>query len=56
MRWGNMLKLILDIKNFIDCYLGNCIVFKVNGGCKKIIEWLGVLKEIYLFVFIVELD
>lgn len=56
MRWSNMLKLILDIKNFIDCYVGNCIVLKVNGGCKKIIKCFGILKEIYLLVFIVELD
>ena len=42
-----MPKSILDIKNSIDCHLGNRIVLKANGGRKK---------ETYPSVFIVELD
>ena len=51
-----MPKSILDIKNSIDCHLGNRIVLKANGGRKKTIERSGVLKETYPSVFIVELD
>ena len=50
-----MPKSILDIKNSIDCHLGNRIVLKANGG-RKTIERCGVLKETYPSVFIVELD
>ena len=42
-----MPKSILDIKNSIDCHLGNRIVLKANGGRKKTIERSGVLKETY---------
>ena len=41
-----MPKSIGDIKNSLDCQLGNRIVLKANG----------VLKETYPSVFIVELD
>lgn len=51
-----MPKSILDIKNSIDCHLGNRIVLKANGCRKKTIERCGVLKETYPSVFIVELD
>ena len=50
-----MPKSILDIKNSIDCHLGNRIVLKANGG-RKTIERCGVLKETYPSVFVVELD
>ena len=40
-----MPKSILDIKNSIDCHLGNRIVLKANGGRKKTIERSGVLKK-----------
>ncbi len=49
-------KWILEMKNCIDCDLGNGIVVKGNGGGKKRIEGWGVLKERYGCVFIVELD
>src|SRR5699024_12677604 len=55
-RWSNMPKSIGDIKNSLDCQLGNRIVLKANGGRKKTIERSGVLKETYPSVFIVELD
>ncbi|WP_076690036.1 biofilm formation stimulator Veg [Staphylococcus haemolyticus] len=51
-----MPKSILDIKNSIDCHLGNRIVLKANVGRKKTIERCGVLKETYPSVFVVELD
>ena len=51
-----MPKSILDIKNSIDCHLGNRIVLKANGGRKKTIERFGVLKETYPSLFVVELD
>ena len=51
-----MPKSILDIKNSIDCHLGNRIVLKANGGRKKTIERCGGWKETYPSVFIVELD
>ena len=35
-----MPKSILDIKNSIDCHLGNRIVLKANGG-RKTIERCG---------------
>ena len=51
-----MPKSIGDIKNTLDCQLGNRIVLKANGGRKKTIERCGVLAETYPAVFIVELD
>ncbi|MCD8916414.1 Veg family protein [Staphylococcus simulans] len=51
-----MPKSIWDIKNALDCHLGNRIVLKANGGRKKTIERCGVLAETYPAVFIVELD
>lgn len=51
-----MPKSILDIKNSIDCHVGNRIVLKANGGRKKTIKRSGILKETYPSVFIVELD
>ena len=42
-----MSKSIGDIKNTLDCQLGNRIVLKANGGRKKTIERSGVLKETY---------
>lgn len=51
-----MPKSIGDIKNSLDCHLGNRIVLKAKGGRKKTIERSGVLKETYASVFIVELD
>ncbi|EGQ4176914.1 hypothetical protein FDP86_09235 [Staphylococcus pseudintermedius] len=51
-----MPKSIGDIKNSLDCQLGNRIVLKANGGRKKTIERCGVLTETYSSVFVVELD
>ncbi|EKH2185559.1 Veg family protein [Staphylococcus pseudintermedius] len=51
-----MPKSIGDIKNSLDCQLGNRIVLKANGGRKKTIERCGVLTETYPLVFVVELD
>lgn len=51
-----MPKSILDIKNSIDCHLGNRVTLKANGGRKKTIKRCGILKETYPSVFIVELD
>ena len=51
-----MPKSILDIKNSIDCHLGNRIVLKAKKKKKKTIERCGVLKETYPSVFVVELD
>ena len=50
-----MPKSILDIKNSIDCHLGNRIVPKANGGRKKTIERSGFKRNISI-CFIVELD
>ena len=50
-----MPKSILDIKNSIDCHLGNRIVLKPTVVVKTI-ERCGVLKETYPSVFVVELD
>ncbi|MDO5376521.1 Veg family protein [Staphylococcus rostri] len=51
-----MPKSIGDIKNRLDCQLGNRIILKANGGRKKTIERCGVLTETYPSVFVVELD
>lgn len=40
-----MPKSILDIKNSIDCHVGNRIVLKANGGRKKTIKRSGILKK-----------
>lgn len=51
-----MPKSIWEIKNALECHLGNRIVLKANGGRKKTIERCGVLSETYSAVFVVELD
>lgn len=40
-----MPKSIWEIKNALECHLGNRIVLKANGGRKKTIERCGVLSE-----------
>ena len=50
-----MPKSILDIKNSIDCHLGNRIVLKANGG-RKNNRTLRCVKKTYPSVFVVELD
>ena len=50
-----MPKSILDIKNSIDCHLGNRIVLKANGGRKRQLNDQGFKRNISI-CFIVELD
>ena len=41
-----MPKSILDIKNSIDCHLGNRIVLKANGGRKRQLNDQGFKRNI----------
>lgn len=47
---------LVDIKRSIEQHVGQKIVVRTNGGRKKILESMGVLKETYPAVFTVKLD
>lgn len=47
---------LLDIKRNLECYIGEKIQLKANGGRRKTIERCGVLQGVFPSVFIVKLD
>jgi len=49
-------KSLNEIKQGLDCHVGQRLKLKANGGRKKTIVRSGVLAETYPSVFIVELD
>lgn len=51
-----MAKSLNEIKQGLDCHVGQRLKLKANGGRKKTIVRSGVLAETYPSVFIVELD
>lgn len=51
-----MPKTLADIKILLDSHLGQRMQLKANGGRKKTIERVGVLRETYRAVFVVDLD
>ncbi|WP_100011829.1 biofilm formation stimulator Veg [Lentibacillus sediminis] len=51
-----MAKTLIEIKQGLECHVGQPLKLKANGGRRKTIERTGVLAEMYPSVFIVELD
>ena len=51
-----MPKTLADIKILLDSHLGQRMQLKANGVRKKTIERVGVLRETYRAVFVVDLD
>ncbi|MBP1970348.1 uncharacterized protein Veg [Virgibacillus natechei] len=51
-----MAKTLIEIKQGLECQLGNRLKLKANGGRRKTIERSGILAEMYPSVFVVELD
>jgi uncharacterized protein Veg len=47
---------LVDIKRSLEQHIGQRIIVRSNGGRKKMLESMGVLKETYPSVFIVKLD
>lgn len=47
---------LAEIKNSLDCHIGEKIRLIANGGRRKTVERTGVLEETYPSVFIVKLD
>ncbi|SFB31586.1 Uncharacterized protein Veg [Lentibacillus halodurans] len=51
-----MAKTLIEIKQGLECHVGERLRLKANGGRRKTIERCGILAETYPSVFIVELD
>ncbi|HLS08111.1 biofilm formation stimulator Veg [Lentibacillus sp.] len=51
-----MAKTLVEIKQGLECHVGQRLRLKANGGRRKTIERCGILAETYPSVFIVELD
>ncbi|MFD1039890.1 biofilm formation stimulator Veg [Virgibacillus byunsanensis] len=51
-----MAKTLIEIKQGLECQIGNKLRLRANGGRRKTIERCGILAETYPSVFIVELD
>jgi len=49
-------KTLNDIKQGLECQIGQRLKLKANGGRRKTIIRSGVLAETYPAVFVVELD
>jgi uncharacterized protein Veg len=56
VRWSELAKTLIEIKQGLECQIGKRLTLKANGGRRKTIERSGVLAETYPSVFIVELD
>jgi uncharacterized protein Veg len=58
MEVGKMSSVIslVDIKRSLEQHVGQKVVVRTNGGRKKILESIGVLKDIYPSVFTVRLE
>lgn len=56
MRWSLLAKTLNDIKQGLECQIGQRLKLKANGGRRKTIIRSGVLAEVYPAVFVVELD
>lgn len=49
-------KVLADIKNDLDAFVGKRIRLKANRGRKRIVEREGILERTYPHVFVVKLD
>ncbi len=49
-------KVLADIKNDLDAFVGKRIRLKDNKGRKRVVEREGVLERTYPNVFVVKLD
>ncbi|ALX49447.1 biofilm formation stimulator Veg [Lentibacillus amyloliquefaciens] len=49
-------KTLVEIKQGLECHVGQRLRLRANGGRRKTIERCGILAETYPSVFIVELD
>lgn len=56
VRWSVVAKTLIEIKQGLECQVGQRLTLKANGGRRKTIERCGILAETYPSVFIVELD
>jgi uncharacterized protein Veg len=49
-------KVLNDIKQDLESYVGKKIRLKANRGRKKVVENVGVLEKTYPNIFVVKLD
>jgi uncharacterized protein Veg len=49
-------KVLAEIKEDLDGYVGQTIRLKANRGRKKVIERTGILEKTYPHIFIIKLD
>ena len=49
-------KVLADIKQDIDGYVGKRVRLKANRGRRKVIEKVGILEQTYPNIFIIKLD
>ncbi len=49
-------KVLAEIKQDLDAYVGKRIRLKANRGRRKVIERVGVLEQTYPNIFVIKLD
>ncbi|KUO52868.1 MAG: Veg protein [Desulfitibacter sp. BRH_c19] len=49
-------KVLADIKQDLDGYVGKRIRLKANRGRRKVIERVGILEQTYPNIFVIKLD
>jgi len=49
-------KVLAEIKQDLEGYVGNKIRLKANRGRKKVMERVGVLEKTYPNIFVIKLD
>lgn len=49
-------KVLADIKQDLDEYVGKRIRLKANRGRRKVIERVGILEQTYPNIFVIKLD
>ena len=49
-------KVLADIKQDLDEYVGKRIRLKANRGRRKVVEKVGILEQTYPNIFVIKLD
>lgn len=49
-------KVLAEIKQDLESFVGNRIRLKANRGRNKVVERVGILEQIYPNIFVVKLD
>lgn len=49
-------KILAEIKQDLDAYVGEKIRLKANRGRRKVVERVGILEQTYPNIFVIKLD